>query len=226
MSDGIERMPKIRLVSKLDLIYQVAALEAELLDKEEALRWVYRTHILNGMTYEEWYSQTLKRASEWIEPGEEAGDDSSRLRAEAAAARVAELEAEVAAEVNESAEQVKKRVEAEAELMFRTEQRDDLLKRLEQAEARVTALDIQLRDADHENIGLKAEVGRLRCCGNCEHYDHTKSSYDECEEECDSRPTDDTPYPEGYDHDKSLFDGMNAWDSCHWTLARWAAREE
>ena len=168
MSDGIERMPKIRLVSKLDLIYQVAALEAELLDKEEALRWVYRTHILNGMTYEEWYSQTLKRASEWIEPGEEAGDDSSRLRAEAAAARVAELEAEVAAEVNESAEQVKKRVEAEAELMFRTEQRDDLLKRLEQAEARVTALDIQLRDADHENIGLKAEVGRLRCCGNCE----------------------------------------------------------
>ena len=61
-----------------DLLARIAALEDEALDKEEALRWVYRTHILNGMTYEEWYSQTLKRASEWIEPGDEAGDDSSR----------------------------------------------------------------------------------------------------------------------------------------------------
>lgn len=96
----------------------------------------------------------------------------------------------------------------------------------EQAEERITALDIQLRDADYRIAALEAENERLKCCGNCEHYDHMKRSYDPCEEECDSRPTDDTPYPEGYDHDESLFDGMNAWDSCHWTLSRWTAREE
>lgn len=46
--------------------------------------------------------------------------------------------------------------------------------RAEQAEARVTALDIQLRDADHENIGLKAEVERLRNrqCSTCSNWNH------------------------------------------------------
>jgi len=56
----------------------------------------------------------------------------------------------------------------EAELQRQVERREAEKLRAVQAEARVTALDIQLRDADHENIGLKAEVGRLRCCGNCE----------------------------------------------------------
>ena len=96
----------------------------------------------------------------------------------------------------------------------------------QQADAEMVNLEERRKAAESDYLDVRAEAEKLRCCGNCEHYDHMKRSYDPCEEECDSRPTDDTPYPEGYDHDESLFDGMNAWDSCHWTLSRWTAREE
>jgi len=74
-----------------------------------------------------------------------------------------ELSADAAQDLERWAESLLKRAEAaEADLALCFHDKDAAEQRLMQAEARVTALDIQLRDADHENIGLKAEVAEQK----------------------------------------------------------------
>lgn len=82
------------------------------------------------------------------------------------------------------------------------------------------AVKTALADRDQRIAELDAENERLKCCGNCLHFDIHHDPYGECEEECDVY----FPGKEYGEWTVGEYSTTRPWEPCHYAESRWEAR--